>query len=187
MARELTKVAARVGLALVLAAGGSVFISDTGQEFVKQKEALRLTPYQDEAGVWTDGWGNTKGVVPGRPITREKAQADFDSHMRVFVNSVLDALDPVEVLWQGQLDGYVSLTHNIGGGAFAKSTAARKHRAGDFPGAALSILSWDKLRDTKTKQLRPSKGLATRRYQEYNAVIASIPLGYWNLSRDRSH
>ena len=178
--------AARVGLAIILAAGGSVFISQQGQDFVKQKEALRLTPYQDEAGVWTDGWGNTKGVVPGRTITREKAQADFEQHMRVFADAVLQALDPVVVLWQGQLDGYVSLTHNIGGGAFRASTTARLHKAGDYPGAALAMLRFDKLRDARTGALRPSKGLAIRRYQEYNMVIASIPKEYWNTSRDRS-
>lgn len=177
---------AKVGLAAVLAAGGTVFISQTGEDFIKQKEALVLTPYKDEAGVWTDGWGNTKDVVPGRTITREKAQADFDRHMRVFVQAVLDGISPVDVLWQGQLDGYVSLTHNIGGGAWKKSTAARKHRAGDYPGAALAMLSWDKLRDAKTGKLRPSKGLAIRRYQEYNEVIASIPIEYWNTSRDRT-
>lgn len=184
---SLKSVAAKVGLAAVLAAGGTVYISQDGQELVKRKEALVLTPYQDEAGVWTDGWGNTKGVVPGRKITVEKAQADFDAHMRAFVRSVLDSLAPVEVLWQGQLDGYVSLTHNIGGGNFRTSTVVKRHKAGDYPGAALAMLRWDKLRDARTGQLRPSKGLAIRRYEEYNEVIASIPIEYWNTSRDRSH
>ena len=183
---SLKSLAAKVGLAAVLAAGGTVFISSQGEDFIKQKEALVLTPYQDEAGVWTDGWGNTKGVVPGRTITREKAQKDFERYMQVFVKAVLDSLEPLDVLWQGQLDGYVSLTHNIGGGAFSKSTTATRHKDGDYPGAALAMLRYDKLRDQRTKQLRPSKGLAIRRYQEYNTVIASIPIEYWNTSRDRT-
>lgn len=183
---ELKKLGVKVALAAVLAAGGHVFVSEVGQDFIKQKEALRLRAYQDEAGVWTNGWGNTHGVVPGSVITVEQAQNAFDKHMAVFVAAVLKGISPVDALWQGQLDAYVSLTHNIGAAAFQRSTVAKLHKEGNYPDAALAILRWDRLTDAKTKKRRPSKGLANRRYQEYNQAIAAIPIEYWNTSRDRT-
>lgn len=183
---ELKRLLIKGAAVILLASGGSVFISQQGEQFVKQKEGLRLRAYKDEAGVWTNGWGNTKNVVPGSTITMAQAQADFDGHMRVFVDSVLKSLSPIDLLWQGQLDAYVSLTHNIGGGAFRNSSVAKLHKAGNYPDAALAILRWDKLTDAKTKKKRPSKGLAKRRFQEYNMAIQSIPPAYWNYSRDRT-
>lgn len=38
-----------------------------GLKLIADYEGCRLQPYQCDAGVWTDGIGNTSGVVPGRP------------------------------------------------------------------------------------------------------------------------
>lgn len=176
----------RVGLAVAIAVGGVVAVSPEGKQQIKQSEGIRLAPYQDEAGVWTDGYGNTHGVVPGKAITKAQAEAQLDAHVRGYMLGVIDALDPVYALWQGQLDGYTSLAINIGTKGFKYSTVVKRHKAGDYPGAALAMLSWDKLTDAKTKKKRVSKGLALRRYREYNQVIASIPIEYWNTSRDRT-
>ena len=48
--------------------------SQNGVDFIKSHEALRLKAYQDSKGVWTIGWGHTKGVKPGDVITREQAE-----------------------------------------------------------------------------------------------------------------
>ena len=181
--RDLRKLIAGAVTAAVLASAG-IFISPSTEQYVKQTEKLELTPYRDYAGIWTDGWGNTKGVVPGRTITLEKAQADFEQHMRGFIADVFIATAPAP-LYQGQLDAYVSLTYNIGGPAFRSSAAAAAHRAGDFPAACLHILRFDKARNAKTKKLEVLRGLALRRYAEYNTCIAGTPAQYWNTSRDR--
>ena len=53
-----------------------------GREMIKSFEALSLKAYHgkaDRAGVWTIGWGHTKGVKPGDVITREKAEELFNT------------------------------------------------------------------------------------------------------------
>lgn len=177
----------RVGLAILIAAGGTVAVSPQGERAIKASEGNVLTPYQDEAGVWTDGYGNTHGVVPGKAITQAQADAQFKGHVGRYTSAVIDALNPIYALWQGQLDAYVSLTLNIGEGGFRSSTVVKRHKAGDYPGAALAIMRFNKLRDAKTGKLRDSRGLGLRRYREYNDAIASIPIEYWNTSRDRKH
>ena len=53
-------------------------ISQAGIDLIKGCEGCRLVPYRDSAGVWTDGYGNTHGVVPaGPPIGQAKAEADL--------------------------------------------------------------------------------------------------------------
>ena len=44
-----------------------------GLKLIADYEGCRLQPYQCDAGVWTDGIGNTSGVVPGKTITERQA------------------------------------------------------------------------------------------------------------------
>lgn len=37
-----------------------------GLKLIADYEGCRLQPYQCSAGVWTDGIGNTSGVIPGK-------------------------------------------------------------------------------------------------------------------------
>jgi lysozyme len=39
-----------------------------GLKLIADYEGCRLQPYQCSAGVWTDGIGNTSGVIPGKTI-----------------------------------------------------------------------------------------------------------------------
>lgn len=48
------------------------------REEIKLDEGLRLKAYKDTVGVWTDGYGNTKHVIPNSTITIEKANQDLD-------------------------------------------------------------------------------------------------------------
>ena len=64
-------------------------------------------------------------------------------------------------MYQYEFDAFVSLTYNVGEGAFCRSTIARKLTAGDYAGACAGILSWDKFKGV------PLRGLTTRRQAEY--------------------
>jgi lysozyme len=55
---------------------------------------------------------------------------------------------------------YISLSYNIGTGAFCKSTLVKKLNAGDYIGACNQILLWDKY------QGKPLAGLTKRRQEE---------------------
>lgn len=66
---------------------------------------------------------------------------------------------------QHEFDAFVSLTYNIGGNAFCRSTLVRKLVAGDYPGACAEILRWDQFHG------RRLPGLAARREREYRQCM----------------
>ncbi len=112
-----------------------------GEDLTKSFETCELTPYQDEAGVWTDGWGNTHGVVPGGPeITQEKADADLLANCRTAIQAVNGLVD-VEVS-QAQFDALVDFAFNCGIGAFSKSTLLNCVNAKDWDGADHEFGKW---------------------------------------------
>lgn len=116
-------------------------LSEQGIELIKGRESCRLTPYLDSVGVWTDGWGNTTGVVPhGPPITQEKADADLAHNLAVFQAAVNHAVKvPIE---QYSFDALTSFSFNVGVGAFSSSTLVRKINEGAFAEAASQFDRW---------------------------------------------
>lgn len=121
--------------------------SPQGIKLLHGREGCRLKPYLDTKGVWTDGWGNTHGVIPnGPPITQEKADADFARHLEVFEQSVNDCVTvPLE---QHQFDALVSFAFNVGKNALAygnggkPSSILRALNAGDYEGAGEAFNNW---------------------------------------------
>lgn len=115
--------------------------SQQGLELIKEREGCRLVPYRDSVGVWTDGVGNTNGVVPGGPpITQEKAEADLRRNLS-FAEAAITGGTTVD-LEQHQFDALVSFTFNVGIGAFVHSTLLRLLNAGDYAGAAAQFDRW---------------------------------------------
>jgi len=49
-------------------------INRAGLDLIKAFEGLRLRAYQDSVGVWTIGYGHTRGVFPGQVITAAQAE-----------------------------------------------------------------------------------------------------------------
>lgn len=113
-----------------------------GLELTKSFEKCRLTPYKDSGGVWTDGWGNTHGVIPGRVITQEKADSDLQANVQDAVDAVNDHV--TVDLTQSQFDALVDFTFNCGCSAFKTSTLLRKLNAKDYEGAANELDRWNK-------------------------------------------
>lgn len=113
-----------------------------GMALTEGFESCRLMPYQDGGGVWTDGWGNTHGVVPGLRITQDKADADLLAN----VSDAVDAVnDNVTVdLAQHQFDALVDFAFNCGCNAFKESTLLKKLNAGDYEGAHDELVRWCK-------------------------------------------
>jgi lysozyme len=134
-------------------------ISDAGLQLIKDSEGLRLVPYRDSVGVWTDGYGNTHGVVPnGPPITEAKATADLLRNLEM-AEAAANTQITVD-LTQGQFDALVDFVFNLGQGALFGSTLRRKLNAGDYEGAAAEFPKWCHAGD----QVLP--GLVARRAKE---------------------
>lgn len=109
--------------------------------------------------VHTIGFGTTEGVKPGDKITPPQAVARALQDVGKFEGAVKQCVKVP--LHQGEYDAYISLSYNIGSGAFCGSTLARKLNAGDYAGACAEILRWDRFKG------QPLRGLTLRRQAEH--------------------
>lgn len=116
-------------------------VSAAGISLIKHFEGLRLEAYTDPAGVLTIGYGDTTNVTRGMVITEDEAVERLTRRLATeFVPGVIAAIQ--RPMTQGQLDAMVSLVYNIGVGAFASSTLARKFNEGDVQGASSEFVRW---------------------------------------------
>lgn len=135
----------------------------TNYEHIKQWEGLKLEAYQDSGGVWTIGFGHTKGVKPGQKISLEEAKRLLEEDLEWAVETVNKGV--TREINQNQFDALVSLCYNIGATAFLKSTTLKRFNNGDLQGAAIAITWWNKV-GKKVVQ-----GLVNRREAERNLFL----------------
>ena len=138
-------------------------VSQKGLDLIKAFEGLSLKAYPDPATggePWTIGYGHTgKGVKPGMVWSQVDADLQLIEDVRRFADGVSKALDGAPTT-QGQFDAMVSLAYNVGLGNFGGSTLLKKHRAGDYLGAAGEFPKWNKAAG------RVMNGLVRRRAAE---------------------
>ena len=120
--------------------------------------------YSDAVGVPTIGFGTTAGVKPGQKISVERALLRLGNNVTAKEREMKACLGDVP-LYQNEWDAYVSLTYNIGTGAFCKSTLVKKLKQRDYPGACREILKWNKAGG------RVNDGLVKRRRDEYQQCL----------------
>jgi lysozyme len=98
-------------------------ISNRGLTAIKAAEGLRLRAYKCPAGVWTVGYGHTRGVRKGMTITPEIAE-------QLLIEDVKSAEAAVRKipreLTQGQFDCLCSFIFSVGEGRFLNSTLRKK-------------------------------------------------------------
>lgn len=88
-------------------------VSQNGLNLIKEFEGCRLTAYQCSAGVWTIGYGHTKGVKKGQCITREQAEHYLIQDVKSAEKNVNSFYDRYK--WnQNQFDALVSFAFNLG-------------------------------------------------------------------------
>jgi len=115
-------------------------ISNTGIDFIKRWEGLRLTAYRCPAQVWTIGYGHTKTARRGMTITEKEAERLLRQDVEVYEYSVRKLVQ-VE-LNQNQYDALVSFCFNVGRGAFAQSTLLRVLNEGNYQRTAREFHKW---------------------------------------------
>lgn len=87
--------------------------SQRGINLIKQFEGLRLTAYKCPAGVYTIGYGHTRGVKRGMKITEEEASAYLAADLRNSEKAV-ERYDSIYHWNQNEYDALVSFTFNCG-------------------------------------------------------------------------
>ena len=93
---------------------------------------------------WTIGWGTTgpdvrKGVV----WSQKQCDDRFTEHLALFAEKVSNLLGTTRTS-QNQFDAMVSFAYNVGVANLSASTLLKKHKAGDYKGAAAEFARWNK-------------------------------------------
>lgn len=154
-----------------------MIISERGLDLIKDFEGY-LRPLKDggciayrcPAGVWTIGWGCTKGVKAGMTWTKQQAVEGLRRELAECEAAVTRMVTvPIH---QHQFDALVSFAYNCGVGALKKSTILRKLNRGDVEGAAAAFELWNKAK--VNGKLVVLRGLARRRAAE-KALFLSPP------------
>lgn len=115
--------------------------SKAGETFTKRSEGFNPKPYKDPGGIWTDGWGNTVGVIPnGPPKTLAQCQLDYNRNVTVAEKAVLGLV--TVSLTQGQFDALVDFVFNLGSARLASSTLLKLLNKGDYVGAGGQFSRW---------------------------------------------
>lgn len=134
--------------------------SNKGLQLIRDFEGCVLTAYKCPAGVWTIGYGHTRGVKPGDKISRSLAEDYLLSDVRSVERQLNTLLPELE---QQQFDALVSFVFNLGWTKFTSSTLLKRIQAHSGDQAVCEqLLRW--VYSGKT----PLPGLMRRRVAEAN-------------------
>jgi GH24 family phage-related lysozyme (muramidase) len=89
-----------------------IAVSTRGTLFIANWEGLRRAAYDDGTGVWTIGYGHTRGVEKGDECTREQALEWLREDIEVAATALRDHI--TAGLSQTQFDALASFTYNVG-------------------------------------------------------------------------
>ena len=117
-------------------------ISEKGKSLIKDFEGFRTHAYQDSVGVWTIGYGHTKGVTPDMVISAEQGDEMLADVLKEYENYV-DTLVTVP-LEQNQYDALVSWVYNLGPTNLRSSTLLRVLNEGEYEKVPSEIRRWNK-------------------------------------------
>lgn len=94
---------------------------------LKRMEGCRLTAYQDTAGVWTIGYGHTRGVKRDDSITQYQADQFLREDLAKFEAAVSKYRN---INTQGRFDAVLDFCYNVGTGKYEGSTLKKLIDAG---------------------------------------------------------
>lgn len=124
---------------------GAIAVSAACIVGIANREKFMSNAYQDSGGVWTVGYGETKGVKKGDKITPERALIKLNDSVDQYAKQIKNCFGDVK-LYQHEFDAYVDLSYNVGAGAVCKSSIPKKLREERYEDACKTILSFDKIR-----------------------------------------
>ena len=132
-------------------------------------EGLRTTSYRDVIGVWTACYGETRGIKPGMRFTKAQCDQMLVDGLEDFEAGMRRCLANPDAIPDKPYVAFLSLSYNIGTGAFCRSTVARRANAGDLRGACEAMLAFNRAGG------REVRGLTNRRQAERKLCLEGVP------------
>lgn len=124
---------------LGLTAAGVIAVATVGGY-----EGLRTKAYRDVVGIPTVCFGETRGVKMGDRYTVDECKAMLGDALVEFETGMRRCLKAPDQIPDKTYVAFLSLSYNIGQGAFCRSTVARRANAGNLKGACDAMLAWNK-------------------------------------------
>ena len=120
----------------------NTIISNKGISLIKDFEGFRSHAYQDAAGVWTIGYGHTKGVQPNDIISAAQGDKMLSDELTEYENYVSTLV--IVPLHQHQFDALVSWTYNLGPTNLKNSTLLEVLNKGRYDLVPDEMRRWNK-------------------------------------------
>jgi len=117
-------------------------ISQEGIALIKKFEGCELEAYKCAAGVWTIGYGSTKGVEEGNTITQEDADNLLFEEMHEYEGYINDMV--TVDLKQNEFDSLVSWVFNLGPSNLSSSTLLSRLNNKVWDDVPNQIKRWNK-------------------------------------------
>ena len=117
-------------------------ISQEGLALIKKFEGCELEAYKCAAGVWTIGYGSTKGVHEGDTITEEGADELLAEEMHEYEGYINDMV--TADLKQNEFDALVSWVFNLGPSNLSSSTLLNRLNNKMWDDVPNQIKRWNK-------------------------------------------
>ena len=146
----------------------SLVVSAAALVGIATHEGYRGEAYRDAVGVPTIGFGETAGVKMGDKTTPGRSLVQLLGSTNRHADAIRKCI--AVPLYQHEFDAYVSLSYNIGPGAFCQSTLVKKLNAGDYAGACEEIKRWNRAGG------KVLPGLTKRREIEYRLCLGEATL-----------
>ena len=129
-------------------------------KLIKESEGCKLKAYKCPAGIWTIGYGQTKGIKEGLTWTQNQADEDLVKTALEVLNRAIKYSPILATANMEKQAAIADFIYNLGVGNYATSTLKKKVDVGDWVSAASEIKRWDKAAG------KVLKGLTVRREKE---------------------
>lgn len=133
-------------------------INAAGIEIIRNAESLRLEAYLCPGGVWTIGWGHTRGVYPGMTCTEEQAELWLEQDIESSEKAIHELI--TVPLNKNQFSALVSWAFNVGWGRVHDSTLRRLLNQGKYDTVPEQLRRWVRAAG------QVMRGLVSRRERE---------------------
>ena len=134
-------------------------------KLIKDSEGCKLKAYKCPAGIWTIGYGQTKGVKEGMVWTQQQADEDL---IKTALQAFNEAIKASPILATANMEKQAAIAdfvYNLGITNYNKSTLKLRVDKGNWVAASTEIKKWNKSNGTILN------GLVKRRQLEADLLL----------------
>jgi len=134
-------------------------------KLIKDSEGCKLKAYKCPAGIWTIGYGQTKGINEGMVWTQQQADEDI---IKTALQALNEAIKASPILATANMEKQAAIAdfvYNLGITNYNKSTLKLRIDKGNWVSASTEIKKWNKSNGTIFN------GLVKRRQLEADLLI----------------